>query len=97
MVLKVRAFENNEEKIIPISDITGTINRAREIFDVSAIVAEEITLSFSPLEYSEMVVLNGLVMTNDIACDYTLAGNVITFNSGVLTNSGHVLINYSYN
>ena len=96
MSLKVRAFSNNEERLIPISDITGSVQRARDIFEISAIVGMSVTLGFVPLPLSETVVLNGLVMTEGANYDYVLTGKTITFNSGVLTQTGHVLINYSY-
>lgn len=95
MVLKVRAFENNEEKLIPLSAIsTGVRNRER--IDVTTIVGNAITLAFTPLTSSEFVALNGLFLTDGATYDYTISGNIITFNGGVLTQTGHVLINYSY-
>ena len=96
MVLKIRAWENNQEKVIPIADITGTINRAREVHEIADIVGDEITLSFVPLTYSDMIYLNGMMLTEGADYDYTLTGNVVSFNAGVLTQTGHVLINYSY-
>ena len=96
-MLKVRAFENNNEKIIPISDITGSVNRERHIFNIPAdIVGDTITLDFTPLINSEVIFLNGLAMTEGATYDYTRIGAVVTFNHSVLTNSGHVLVNYSY-
>ena len=95
-MIKIRAFENNEEKLIPISQITGSITRGREVFDITNIINDEITLANTPLALSEMVVVNGLVMTEGTSYDYVVSGNTITFNGGVLTQTGHVLINYSY-
>ena len=97
MVTKIRAFEGNTEKLIPISDITGTIQRDRVKVDIASIVGNQVTLNFVPLPNSEFVFVNGLAMTNGAAYDYTLVGAVITFNSGVLTATGNVLINYSHN
>lgn len=97
MVTKVRAFEGNTEKLIPISDITGTIQRDRLKIDIANIVNNQITLNFTPLANSEFVFVNGLAMTDGATYDYTLVGAIITFNSGVLTATGNVLINYSHN
>lgn len=97
MVLKVRAFEGNEEKIIPISDITGSVNRGRQIFEIPGdLTGNDATLDFPPLVNSERVVLNGMELTEGASYDYTRVGSVVTFNNGVLTVSGHILINYSY-
>jgi len=97
MVLKVRAWDSNSEVIIPVSDITGSVVRNREIFDIpNDVSGSTITLAFAPQQYSESVILNGLVMAEGPSYDYTISGNVITFNGLVLTNSGHILVNYSY-
>ena len=96
MVLKVKAWENNKEKIIPLSDITGSVTRGRDIFDISSISGDQISLAFAPLEYSEIVVVNGLIMTEGAGYDYEITGTTVNFNGGVLTQTGHVLVNYSY-
>jgi len=96
MTLKVKAWENGQEKIIPLSDITGSVTRDRQIFDIAAIIGDEVTLTYAPQSLSEMVAVNGLIMTEGASYDYTISGAVITFNGGVLTQTGHVLINYSY-
>jgi len=98
MVLKVRAFEGNSEKIIPLDLITGSIVRDREIFNIPANIqiGDIITLGFTPIQFSETVIVNGLVMTEGASYDYTISGNTITFNGGVLTQTGHILVNYSY-
>ena len=95
-MLKVKAWENNKEKIIPLSDITGSVTRGRERFLIENIVGDEINLTFAPLEFSESVVVNGLVMDEGAGEDYVLSGTTINFNGGVLTQTGKVLINYSY-
>jgi len=66
-------------------------------FDVSTITNESVTVSHNIWENSEFVILNGLVLTNGVTYDYTIINdNEIKFNSGVLTNDGHVLIKYTY-
>ncbi len=67
-----------------------------ETFDVASIVDDIIELVKEPVNNSQFVFLNGVFMTNGANFDYVLTGNIITFNSGVLTNSGHVTVKYSF-
>jgi len=97
MVLKVRAFDVDGEKVIPISTIVGAVKLGREIFEMGDIVSDTITLLLPPHTNSETVIVNGLVMTEGATYDYTLLNDTLTFNGGVLTQTGHVLINYSHN
>ena len=96
MVQKVRVFENNVEKLVPFSAIVGSVTRGRERIDITTVVANTVTLPNVPQPLSETVFVNGLAMTDGATCDYTIVGNTITFNSGVLTQTGNILINYSY-
>lgn len=68
-----------------------------EIFEVSAIVANTITVNHDIWESSEFVILNGLTLTVGTTYDYTInTSREIEFNSNVLTSDGHVLVKYTY-
>lgn len=97
-MLKIRAWEDNEEKIIPISNITGTVKKDRLIVDIDQplLLNPVIILPYTPQTYGELVHVNGLLMAEGSNCDYTISGNVITFNVGILPKAGHVQINYTY-
>ena len=69
----------------------------REIFEIPTdIVADQITLIETPILKSEVVILNGLVLTEGANCDYTYIGNVISFNTDVLTADGMVRVDYAF-
>jgi len=68
-----------------------------EIFEVSSIVSDTITVLHDIWEHSEFVILNGVTLTVGATYDYTInTSREIEFNTNVLTNDGHVLIKYTY-
>lgn len=97
-MLKIRAWDNSKEVIIAVDDITGSIKKGRKIVEIDQALRDNpiITLDDYPLSFSELVVLNGMVMTEGSNYDYTINLNVVTFNVGILPKKGHILINYNY-
>lgn len=82
---------------LPPSSGSGGLSSAKENFDIASdVVANKITLSNAPATSSEMVAVNGLIMSVGNLLDYTILSNIITFNSGVLPSSGNITINYNY-
>lgn len=54
-----------------------------------------INLLYSPINNSETVRLNGLVLIDNSGWDYTISSNVITFTSNIeLTISDYIVIKY---
>lgn len=95
-MFKVRIFQDSKEKLASIDYLLSRELRGRDVVEISSIVDRKITLSEYPISLSEIVFLNGLAMTEGATYDYTISNNEITFNIGILPNSGHVLINYKY-
>lgn len=94
-MIKIKAWQDSREIIINVADlITLGQLRRRHMVKVEDMVNSTIELDYQPLELSEEVYVNGLMMSNGVDLDYTLSGNLVTFNVGVLTQSGNVLINY---
>jgi len=55
------------------------------------------TLTFTPIANSQAVFYNGLALAPGATEDYTISGNVVTLNAGiVLTNGDKILVTYSY-
>ena len=73
-------------------------NFGRDLFDIPTqiINGNQAVLAHIPITNTEMVVLNGLVLTEGATYDYTISNNIINFNSGVLTSDGLVRIDYAY-
>ena len=95
MTIRIQGIEDSRKVYISLSDIVaGAQTRRREIIDVTSIVQQEHELLYMPLDLSETVVHNGLVLTDGVEYDYVLSGKTITFNNDVLTPTGHILINY---
>lgn len=70
---------------------------SEEVFNISGIVSNTITTAFSIWDNSQFIFVNGLAMTNGNDYDYTMTDQrTIVFNSNVLTQSGHVLVKYTY-
>lgn len=67
----------------PLDTSTATGGKTQEVFDVDATIAATkiITLSSTPVAGSEDVYINGVLATHGATRDYTITGNVITFNS----------------
>lgn len=97
-MIKIKAWEDSRELLIPISQITNTVQRGREVYDINQALLDTpiITLSEYPLVNGETIVVNGLTLTEGSQYDYTIALNILTFNVGILPKQGHVLINYIY-
>lgn len=97
-MLKIKAWDDNKEVVIPISDITGSVQRDRVIIELTQELRDNpvVTLPYSPQTYGETIYVNGIAMTEGSQYDYTIVLNVITFNVGILPKKGHILINYTY-
>lgn len=68
----------------------------QDIFNVSG-PGNVFTLTFTPLTNSQHVFYNGLALAPGVTEDYTISGNVVTLNAGiVLTNGDKILVTYSY-
>jgi len=94
MTLKVKAWENSREKFITLTDIVSAVKNRREVFECSTIVNSTVTLTYEPLTNTDMVILNGQILTDGVNYDYTVSGYDIVFNNGVLTTVGHVKVDY---
>jgi hypothetical protein len=73
---------------------TGWFN---ELYDVTQIVlnTRKVTLTQIPVLGSDLVMLNGLPLFNDINWDYIISGNEIQFQNDLeLTNGDTVRIKY---
>ena len=79
-------------------DAVANYNIGRDNFDIPSqiINTNQIVLGAIPITNSEMVILNGLILTEGASIDYTIVDNVITFNSGVLTPTGLVSVKYNF-
>lgn len=98
-------YIDSEGDILITSSGTVTINGdavanysfGMDVFEIpTQIIANTITLTNTPQTNSEVLALNGMVLTKGASYDYTISGKVITFNTGVLTSDGHCRINYAY-
>lgn len=98
MTIKIRAFENGKEKIIPIDKILERETRARLVVDIDTnlLTAREVELIHSPVNLTENVYVNGQLLAEGSNYDYTISGKKIIFNVGILPRKGHILINYKY-
>lgn len=79
-------------------DAVANYSFGRDRIDVATqiINGNQAVLAHTPIENSETVALNGQVLTDGASYDYTISGNVLTFNSGVLTPTGLLRIVYNY-
>ena len=97
MTLKIKAWENSREKLIPLDEVTSVIRKDLKVVKLENITNNKITLDYTPLEHSERVVLSGLELTIGVEYDYTIQGMDIIFNSGVLWQAqGHVKVYYEH-
>ena len=97
MGLRFSVSTLGKEGLKTLTSLVGDIftNHAkREIINITTISGGIVTLAFTPQPFSEVVVVDGLVMAEGSNYDYVLVNNVITFNIGVLPSDGHVLVNY---
>lgn len=95
MTLKIKAWEDSKEKVISINElIAAGLQRRRRTYQMGDISNDTILLEYLPIAYTERLVLNGLELTDGVEYDYTMDGQLITFNNGVLTQTGHITINY---
>lgn len=94
MTLRIKALLDSRERWIPPETISGEIRR-REIIEISSIVNDRVILQYEPLTNSEIIAVNGVLMASGVNYDYTITNSTVVFNSGVLTQNGHVLINYT--
>ena len=85
-----------------IQEYNGTMWRnvaplyQQDVFNVAG-PGNVFTLTFTPLANSQHVFYNGLALANGVTEDYTISGNVVTLNAGiVLVNGDKILITYSY-
>lgn len=79
------AISSSEAILLPYRplDASALSGRQIDVFDVDATIAatKQITLTSTPIAGSEDVYINGVLATRGGTRDYTMTGNVITFNS----------------
>lgn len=74
------------------SPIAMSFNKANKLVDSAFLVNKELILDFTPLLNSDLVFLNGLLLTNDC---YTIVDKTITFLPTLPFKVGHE-INIQY-
>ena len=95
MTIKIKAWEDSREVVISVNDLGQLGKKARRtVIEVGDIVNNTVTLAFEPLTLEERVIYKGLEMTAGLDYDYTISGQDVIFNGGVLGLRGHVTINY---
>lgn len=94
----VTVTDGGTKTIVTIPGGSGGQTYARDPLTVTSPIADHtIVLSNTPVSYSEIVIWNGLVLRPGALNDYTISGNTVTLNAGVILTIGdEIEVVYAY-
>ena len=62
------------------------------VVDAGLVTGRQVTLAAIPVDKSEVIAQNGIVLVQGAAEDYTIASDVVTFEAGCILTVGDVLL-----